>query len=69
MIGFSRGHWEMRGNAKGDKRDKGDLERWRSLAMVGAQTDRVMLSEQAVVIEDFRGPGNLEPIDMLWDTL
>lgn len=69
LIGFSKGHWEMRGDAKGDKRDAKDLERWRSLAKVGAQTDRVMLSEQAVVIEDFHGAGDLEPIDMNWDTM
>ena len=69
MIAFSKGYWEMRGNAKGDKRVEADLERWRGLAKVGVQTDRVVLSEQAVVVEDFRGPGDLEGIDMCWDTM
>ena len=69
MIGFSKGHWEQNEAALGDKRNKEDMERWRGLAKSGTQTDRVMLSEQANILEDFRGAGNLEPIEMSWPTL
>lgn len=69
LIGFSRGHWERNGMAKGDKRAKADLERWRELAGVGWQTERVMLSEQARVVEDFWGAGQLEGIEMDWPTM
>ncbi|SPN96656.1 uncharacterized protein DNG_00177 [Cephalotrichum gorgonifer] len=69
LIAFSKGHWEHNGAARGDKRDDGDLERWRGLARIGIQTDRVLLSEQADVVEDFRGAGELEPIDPSWPTM
>ncbi|ODM16466.1 hypothetical protein SI65_07973 [Aspergillus cristatus] len=69
LIGFSRGHWEGNGVAKADKRMKGALERWRELAGVGRQTERVMLSEQARVVEDFWGAGELEGIEMDWPTM
>ncbi|RAH40477.1 uncharacterized protein BO95DRAFT_447818 [Aspergillus brunneoviolaceus CBS 621.78] len=69
LIAFSKGHWERNEEAKGDKRNPEDLERWRGLAQVGCQTDRVMLSEQADILEDFRGPGELQGIEMGWPTL
>lgn len=47
-----------------------DLARWRELVKVGvSQADRVLLSEQADILEDFRGPGDLEPIRMEWPPL
>lgn len=76
MMGLSRGHWEGAaeesggtGEVKGDKRKEKDLERWRELGRIGEQTERVVLSEQAVVVEDFWGPGKLEGVDMEWPTL
>lgn len=68
-LGFSKGHWEGNGEAEGDKRVREDLERWRGLAGVGRQSERVMLSEQASVVEDFRGAGELEGIEMDWPTM
>ncbi|KAJ5155401.1 hypothetical protein N7492_008204 [Penicillium capsulatum] len=69
LIGFSKGHWENAEVAHGDKRNPGDLERWRGLAKLGKQRDRVLLHEQADILEDFHGPGNLEPVDDRWPTL
>ncbi|KAJ9363646.1 Calycin-like protein [Paecilomyces variotii] len=70
LLGFSKGHWTQNEAAHGDKRRPQDLARWRELARIGAnQADRVLLSEQADIIEDFRGAGNLEPIDMGWPTM
>lgn len=69
LLAFSKGHWEENELAHRDKRSRQDLERWRGLARIGAQTDRVLLSEQADIVEDFTGPGGLEPIDMSWPTL
>ncbi|OJJ42885.1 hypothetical protein ASPZODRAFT_1281497 [Penicilliopsis zonata CBS 506.65] len=69
LIGFSKGHWENAEMAHGDKRNPADFERWRGLAKLGVQTDRHMLSEQAEILQDFRGPGDLKPIDMSWPTL
>ncbi|KAL3476852.1 Calycin-like protein [Aspergillus californicus] len=69
LLGFSKGHWECNEVAKGDKRDKGDLERWRALARIGDQRDRVLLSEQADIVEDFWGGGELEGIEMDWPTM
>ena len=69
LIAFSKGHWEQNEAALGDKRNKEDLERWRGLAKSGTQTDRIMLSEQANILEDFRGAGNLEPIETSWPTM
>lgn len=69
MLGFSKGHWEHAEAAHGDKRNPEDLARWRELAKIGIQTDRPMLSEQADILEDYRGAGDLEPIEMEWPTL
>ncbi|KAK7966616.1 hypothetical protein PG997_013215 [Apiospora hydei] len=69
MIGFSKGHWEKSVDAHGDKRNPEDLARWRQLAQLGCQTDRTMLVEQAELEEDFRGAGDLEPIEMDWPCL
>ncbi|KAL4923161.1 Calycin-like protein [Aspergillus undulatus] len=69
LLAFSKGHWERAEEAKGDKRNKDDFDRWRRLATEGTQVDRVMLSEQADIVEDFRGPGGLEAIEMEWPTL
>lgn len=69
LLGFSKGHWSQSKAAHGDKRNPNDLARWRELAKVGTQTDRVLLSEQADILEDFRGPGDLEPIQMEWPTM
>lgn len=62
LISFSEGHWKRAKEALGDKRKKEDLERWRKLAEVGTQTSRFMLSEQAEIIEVFKGKGKLIPI-------
>ncbi|KAK5321137.1 hypothetical protein LTR93_006379 [Exophiala xenobiotica] len=62
MISFSKGHWENRQAAHGDKRNPADFARWKSLAEIGKQTDRLMLSEQADILETFKGPGGLIPI-------
>ncbi|KAI0129021.1 Calycin-like protein [Xylariales sp. AK1849] len=69
MLGFSKGHWAKAEDAHGDKRNKEDLERWRGLAKDGTQVERHMLSEQAEIVEDFRGKGELEPIEMDWPVL
>lgn len=66
MLGFSKGHWDKADAAHGDKRHKEDLERWRELAKIGTQTERILLEEQALIVEDFRGRGDLEPIEMDW---
>lgn len=63
LLGFSQGHWEHAEEAHGDKRKPEDLARWRTLAKVGTQTDRFMLTEQAKILESFKGKGNLVPID------
>ena len=62
MIAFSEGHWTRAKEALGDKMKKEDLDRWRGLAGVGNQTSRFMLSEQAQVVETFKGKGELVPI-------
>lgn len=69
LIAFSRGHWDNNEQALGDKRNAADMARWRELANIGPQTDRVLLSEQADIVEDFEGAGNLEPIQMEWPTM
>ncbi|KAF1326967.1 Phenol acid carboxylase, partial [Globisporangium splendens] len=62
MIGFSKGHWEHPEEAHGDKRDPVAFDRWRKLALLGKQTDRLILCEQASILETFRGKGDLVPI-------
>lgn len=62
LIAFSKGHWENADSAHGDKRNPEDFERWRGLAKVGIQTERLMLSEQAKIVDIFKGQGDLEPI-------
>ena len=62
MIAFSEGHWKRNKEALGDKRNKDDLERWRQLASVGIQTSRLLLCEQAQIVETFKGKGELVPI-------
>jgi hypothetical protein len=69
MMGFSTGHWENAEAAHGNKRNADDLARWRGLAKIGIQTDRKLICEQAEIVEDFHGPGDLEPIDMDLPTL
>ncbi|KAK4862234.1 hypothetical protein LT330_003372 [Penicillium expansum] len=69
MLGFSKGHWENAEDAHGDKRNLRDLERWRGLAKIGIQTDRLLLNEQADILEDFWGKGDLVPCDMSLPTL
>ncbi|TRM65630.1 Calycin-like protein [Schizophyllum amplum] len=69
LIAFSQGHWEHAVEAHGDKRNPEDFERWRGLAKIGCQTDRHMLSEQADIVETFKGAGNLKPIDPTWPTI
>ncbi|KAL5341912.1 Calycin-like protein [Aspergillus crustosus] len=70
LWGFSRGHWVRNEEAHGDKRNQEDFERWRALAKLGeSQADRVLLTEQADIVGDFRGPGGLEGIVMDWPTL
>lgn len=69
LLGFSKGHWEQNEAAHGDKRNPEDFARWRDLAKIGTQVQRTLLSEQADIVEDFRGPGKLEPIEMDWPTL
>ncbi|KAM3083508.1 hypothetical protein ACMFMG_004156 [Clarireedia jacksonii] len=59
LLAFSQGHWENPARAHGDKRNAEDLQRWRELARVGAQTDRYLLGEQAEVVRVFRGKGEL----------
>lgn len=69
LLGFSKGHWENAEAAHGDKRNQEDLDRWRGLAKLGSQVERFMLSEQAHMVETFRGNGDLEPIEESWATL
>lgn len=70
LLAFSKGHWTEAEAAHGDKRNPEDLARWRKLAKIGeSQTDRVLLSEQADILEDFRGAGDLKPIEMDWPCL
>lgn len=63
LIAFSKGHWENAKEARGDKRKGEDFDRWRGLAKLGCQTDRFMLSEQADILENFKGKGDLVPIE------
>ncbi|KID65371.1 uncharacterized protein G6M90_00g052240 [Metarhizium brunneum] len=63
FIAFSKGHWEMPHYAHGDKRDAVDFDRWRGLAKLGIHTDRYLLSEQAQILQHFKGKGDLVPID------
>jgi phenolic acid decarboxylase len=62
MIAFSEGHWKEPEAAHGDKRNSEDLKRWRGLAERGNQASRFMLSEQATILEVFKGKGELKPI-------
>lgn len=59
---FSKGHWEHAKEAHGDKRNPEDLDRWRQLAKMGTQTERLVLAEQAAILEQFKGAGTLQPI-------
>uniref|UniRef100_A0AAV1U3K1 Phenol acid carboxylase n=1 Tax=Peronospora matthiolae TaxID=2874970 RepID=A0AAV1U3K1_9STRA len=69
MIGFSKGHWDHPEEAHGDKRNPEDFARWRKLAEIGNNRDRLILSEQANILETFRGAGNLVPIALDAETL
>jgi phenolic acid decarboxylase len=70
LLAFSNGHWGYPEQARGDKRNKDDFERWRGLAKQGdKQTDRFLLSEQADILKTFHGQGELEPIEESWPTL
>ncbi|KAI5925531.1 Calycin-like protein [Camillea tinctor] len=62
LLCFSQGHWENAKDAKGDKRNSEDFERWRNLAAQGKQTDRFMLTEQAQILQKFKGQGDLVSI-------
>lgn len=63
LLAFSKGHWENPETAHGDKRDAEAFEKWRGLAKIGGQQERFMLSEQAEIVETFKGKGELEPIE------
>ncbi|KAI4734086.1 putative phenol acid carboxylase [Aureobasidium sp. EXF-12298] len=63
LIAFSKGHWNNPKEARGDKRDAEVFDRWRGLAKQGSQVERYMLSEQAVILESFKGKGDLVPIE------
>ncbi|KAK4548876.1 hypothetical protein LTR36_008649 [Oleoguttula mirabilis] len=69
LLGFSKGHWEEAEKAHGDKRNADDLQRWRGLAKIGTQAERKLLSEQASIVEKFKGSGDLKPIDESWPTM
>ncbi|CAM1503504.1 Fc.00g010950.m01.CDS01 [Cosmosporella sp. VM-42] len=69
MLGFSKGHWENASEAHGDKRSPEDFERWKSLADIGKQTDRFILTEQAHILQRYKGKGDLKPIDLTASTL
>ena len=62
LLAFSQGHWEHAGEAHGDKRNPEDFSRWKKLAEIGKQSDRFLLSEQANILETFKGKGDLVPI-------
>ncbi|KAF5020289.1 hypothetical protein F66182_7665 [Fusarium sp. NRRL 66182] len=62
MLGFSKGHWEHAEEAHGDKRNPEDFSRWKELAEIGNQTERFILTEQAHIVEVFKGAGNLVAI-------
>lgn len=62
LLGFSKGHWDNPEAAHGDKRDPETFARWRKLAEIGKQSERFMLSEQAQLVDIFKGPGDLKPI-------
>jgi hypothetical protein len=61
--------WEYSKEAHGDKHNPEDFKRWRGLAEIGKQTDRIMLNEQTDIREVFKGKGNLEPIEEGWETV
>jgi len=63
LLGFSKGHWECPEEAHGDKRDGEAFGRWRGLAKMGSQQERFMLTEQAKIVETFKGKGELVPIE------
>lgn len=63
LIAFSKGHWDNPKEARGDKRDAEVFNRWRGLAKQGSQVERYMLSEQADILETFKGKGDLVPIE------
>lgn len=63
------GHWECPKEAHGDKRNSEDFGRWRGLANLGTQAERHMLSEQAHILESFKGPGELQAIEESWPTM
>ncbi|RDW88245.1 hypothetical protein BP6252_00277 [Coleophoma cylindrospora] len=69
LLGFSQGHWENAEAAHGDKRNPEDMARWRNLAKIGSQIDRVLLNEQADILESFKGKGDLVPITGEEETL
>ena len=69
LIAFSQGHWEKAKAAHGDKRNPADMERWRGLGKIGIATDRYLIPSQADILEDFRGQGHLEGIQMDWPTM
>ncbi|KAF9954259.1 hypothetical protein BGZ72_004730 [Mortierella alpina] len=69
QINWLEGHWTQSEQAHGDKRNPDDFARWRKLAEIGKQTDRYMLNDQAVILDIFRGPGNLQDIDLNAPTL
>ncbi|KAG7381100.1 hypothetical protein PHYPSEUDO_006476 [Phytophthora pseudosyringae] len=45
-----------------DMRNPKDFARWRKLAEYGNHRDRLVLCEQAKILKNYRGPGNLKPI-------
>lgn len=63
LLAFSQGHWENAEEAHGDKRNPDDMKRWRKLSEIGTQIDRFLLNEQADIVENFKGKGDLIPIN------
>ncbi|KAK1921673.1 phenolic acid decarboxylase [Papiliotrema laurentii] len=69
IIAFSQGHWEQAEAAHGDKRNQGDLERWRGLAKIGGPANRHIVVEAANIQVIEEGRGTIEDIDPAAPTL
>lgn len=57
-------HWEIKKKkAYDNKRNPYDFARWKDWAKIGNQAEQFMISEQAKILEVFKGKGSLEPIE------
>lgn len=67
--GFGIRHWENPTAAHGDKRNPTDFARWRELAKIGSNVERIIKPAQAAIELISEGRGDIEDIDPEAETI